>query len=294
MPDVPIETPSETEIVLNSIGVAARFADARLHVDGEVALVEVARHRLDPVRRDADDGLCQVLVGEARPPLSIARAPARSGPSVSAALWRLAGSESREYGFVVTAHALLLVRRTGSGRRRRGSGLRAPARTREPTPGAPTRSRWGRSPRASSRAQSAGGSSRTAARSGAPAARYGSCRRSASASANRSEEPVASAAPSSAARAEVNAASPCATSLGERGARRRGRDGGLGDERDGNGRRVVGESRDPRVPREAHAPGERGGQVVGVALEPDSLGEQLLRAQRRAPPPRLRRRARAR
>ena len=48
------------------------------------------------------------------------------------------------------------------------------------------------------------------------------------------------------------------------------------------------------VPREADAPGERRRQVVGVTLEPDSLGEQLLRARATAPPPRLRRRARGR
>ena len=65
IPDVPIETPSETAIVLNSIGVAARLADPALDVPREVALVEVARHRLDPRRADADDRLREVVVGEA-------------------------------------------------------------------------------------------------------------------------------------------------------------------------------------------------------------------------------------
>ena len=45
----------------------AGVADAALHVDREVALIEIARHRLDPRRGDADDGLGQVVVGEARP-----------------------------------------------------------------------------------------------------------------------------------------------------------------------------------------------------------------------------------
>ncbi len=35
MPSVPMETPSETATVLNSIGVAARLADAALHLQGE-------------------------------------------------------------------------------------------------------------------------------------------------------------------------------------------------------------------------------------------------------------------
>ncbi len=44
----------------------AGVADASFHVDREVALIEIARHRLDPRRGDADDGLGQVRVGEAR------------------------------------------------------------------------------------------------------------------------------------------------------------------------------------------------------------------------------------
>ena len=80
---------------------AARGADALLHVHGELALVEVARHRLDPRRRDADQRLREVLVGEADGLEHRARAGARSTPSVSAALRRLAGS----VGCVVDAHA---------------------------------------------------------------------------------------------------------------------------------------------------------------------------------------------
>ena len=45
---------------------SARVAHATLDVHREVALIEVARHRLDPGRADTDDGLRQILVGEAR------------------------------------------------------------------------------------------------------------------------------------------------------------------------------------------------------------------------------------
>ena len=54
MPSMPIVMPSETEMVLNSIGVPPAAADALLDVHGQLALVEVARHGLDPRRRDAD------------------------------------------------------------------------------------------------------------------------------------------------------------------------------------------------------------------------------------------------
>ena len=44
---------------------AARLADPCLDVHRQLALVEVARHRLDPGRRDADEGAGEVLVREA-------------------------------------------------------------------------------------------------------------------------------------------------------------------------------------------------------------------------------------
>ena len=47
---------------------AARRADALLDELRQPPLVEVAGHRLDPGRRDADDRLGQVVVGEARRP----------------------------------------------------------------------------------------------------------------------------------------------------------------------------------------------------------------------------------
>ena len=64
MPVEPIVTPSETEMVLNSIGVPPAARMPSLTCCGQLALVEVARHRLGPRRRDADDRPRQVFVGE--------------------------------------------------------------------------------------------------------------------------------------------------------------------------------------------------------------------------------------
>ena len=94
IPSVPIDTPSETETVLNSSGVPpaariprfTRWASARwlrLHGIVSIHVVETPTSgfaRSSSVRPTA---------------FSIARAGARSGPSVSAALWRFAGSEGR-------------------------------------------------------------------------------------------------------------------------------------------------------------------------------------------------------
>ncbi len=105
MPSVPIETPSETETVLNSSGVppASRIprltccASARwlrLHGIVSIHVVETpisGRARSSSVRPTA---------------FSIARAPARSAPSVSAALTRLAGSDGRLYGSVIACGLL--------------------------------------------------------------------------------------------------------------------------------------------------------------------------------------------
>ena len=65
MPSVPIDTPSLTAIVLNSIGVPPAARMPVLDELGQAPLVVVAGHRLDPRRRDADDRLGEVLVGEA-------------------------------------------------------------------------------------------------------------------------------------------------------------------------------------------------------------------------------------
>ena len=92
MPSVPIVTPSLTGDRVELHRRAAGGADAVLDVLGQPALVEVARHRLDPGRRDADDRLGEVLVREADGLEHGPRAGA-VGPSVRAAEWRLAGSE---------------------------------------------------------------------------------------------------------------------------------------------------------------------------------------------------------
>ena len=94
MPSVPIETPSLTETVLNSIGVppaermpsftnSARRRWLKLH--GIVSIHVVATPTSGFARSSSVNPMA----------LSIARAPARSGPSVSRAEWRLAGSVGR-------------------------------------------------------------------------------------------------------------------------------------------------------------------------------------------------------
>ena len=94
MPSVPIETPSETETVLNSIGVPpaarmpafTRWASSRwLKLHGIVSIHVVDTPTIGRARSSSVKPM----------PFSIARAAARSGPSVIAALWRLAGSEGR-------------------------------------------------------------------------------------------------------------------------------------------------------------------------------------------------------
>ena len=98
IPSVPIETPSETEMVLNSMGVppAARIpaftrsASSRwLKLQGIVSIQVVATPTIGRARSSSVNPTA----------FSIARAAARSGPSVSAAEWRLAGSLGRSYGF---------------------------------------------------------------------------------------------------------------------------------------------------------------------------------------------------
>ncbi len=99
IPSVPIETPSETAIVLNSIGVPpaaripaltcwARSRWFRLH--GIVSIHVVATPTIGFARSSSLKPV----------PFSIARAGARSGPSVSALEMRLAGSLGRSYGLV--------------------------------------------------------------------------------------------------------------------------------------------------------------------------------------------------
>ncbi len=91
IPSVPIDTPSLTEIVLNSIGVppAARIpsltcsASRRwLRLHGMVSIQVVATPTSGLARSASLNPTA----------LSIDRAPARSGPSVKACEWRFAGS----------------------------------------------------------------------------------------------------------------------------------------------------------------------------------------------------------
>ncbi len=97
MPSVPIETPSDTEIVLNSIGVPppARMpsltnsASRRwLKLQGIVSIQVVATPTSGRARSSSVNPMA----------LSIARAGARSGPSVRACECRLAPSVGRSYG----------------------------------------------------------------------------------------------------------------------------------------------------------------------------------------------------
>ncbi len=53
-------------------------------------------------------------------------------------------------------------------------------------------------------------------------------------------------------------------------------DAGLGNHCDDGRREIVGDAGDVPLPREAHAAGERGGEVVGVALEVEAGLEQLV------------------
>ncbi len=94
IPSVPMATPSEMEIVLNSIGVppAARIpsftrsASRRwLRLHGIVSIHVVATPMSGFARSSSVNPTA----------LSIARAAARSGPSVRAAEWRFAGSVGR-------------------------------------------------------------------------------------------------------------------------------------------------------------------------------------------------------
>ena len=76
----------------------------------------------------------------------------------------------------------------------------------------------------------------------------------------------------------MNTASPCGIASGQRVPGGGGLDGRLRDERDRHGGCAVRDPGDLRVPGQADAAGERGGEVVAVALELDALREELLGA----------------
>ncbi len=97
MPSVPMDTPSLTAIVLNSIGVppasmmprrTCRASSRWFQLHGIVSIHVVAM----PTSGRASASSSKPM------PLSIARAGARSTPSVIAALRRFAGSVGRAYG----------------------------------------------------------------------------------------------------------------------------------------------------------------------------------------------------
>ena len=114
------------------------------------------------------------------------------------------------------------------------------------------------------------------------------------AAANSSRRLSASAAPSSAARPALKAASACGTARAATRAPPSSRRARLRHERDRSRRRVVGDARDATVPGQADAAGERRREVVGVALEVEAELEQLVGARLGARPRARPRRGRAR
>ena len=99
MPDVPIETPSETAIVLNSIGVAPASRMPRLTCGASARWLRL--HGIVSIQVVQTPTIGLARSSSVKPiAFSIARAPARSGPSVSAALCRFAGSDGLSYGVV--------------------------------------------------------------------------------------------------------------------------------------------------------------------------------------------------
>src|SRR3954470_24606891 len=99
IPSVPIETPSETEIVLNSIGVPPASRMPRLTCRASARWLRLHGIVSIQVVQTPTSGFARS--SSVKPvPFSIARAAARSGPSVRAALRRLAGSLGRSYGLL--------------------------------------------------------------------------------------------------------------------------------------------------------------------------------------------------
>ena len=135
---------------------------------------------------------------------SCGRSPARNHTGSAPASRRL--RHSRGYTRAFDARAGIGDRRAAAPRRRRGLRGRQPPPL--PTPARPTPTPLGRRPRASPRGPGDSAiRARTVASSGTSAARYGSCRRSSSASTISSGRRCSMAATSSAARAPVYTAS---------------------------------------------------------------------------------------
>src|SRR5689334_6234721 len=97
MPSVPIETPSETAIVLNSTGVPPASMMPRRTCRASSRWFQL--HGIVSIHVVATPTSGRASASSSKPiPFSIARAGARSTPSVSAALCRFAGSVERPYG----------------------------------------------------------------------------------------------------------------------------------------------------------------------------------------------------
>ena len=258
---------------------AAGGADAVLHVHGELALVQVARHRLDPGRRDADERLREILVGEADGLQHRAGAGAVDavGERSAAALGGIGGLRVDAHAGGAPWSAIARGRTCASGRR----GLEARRRRRPRRAFAAQTTTDGPEPESVTPAAPGTGSSRSSASSGA------SC------DAVRLVQPVVERG-----REELGVAGR------DRGAEQRGlraRGGGLAvrarvagrrpreasvvhalarDDDDRRERQVVGDPRGARpVPlRQLRQtpPRQRGREVVGVPLERQPEREQLV------------------
>ena len=181
----------------------AGVADAPLDVLGERALVQVARHRLDPARRDADERPREVLVGEAGALQHRARAGAVGavGERSAVALGGIGRTVVRVLGHV----------RPGScGGDREGetcsseSGSKLGRRSRLRCPCAPRRSRSGPRRRGSRRRRRRAGCPRTCAEERRARGAIGLVQPILEGRLEEIAERLASAAPSSAARPAEN------------------------------------------------------------------------------------------
>ena len=139
MPSTPIVTPSDTDTVLNSIGVppASRIpffthcASSRwLKLQGIVSIHSVAIPTIGRARSSSVNPTA----------FSMARAAARSNPSVITALLRFAGSLGRSYGFVPISPSLRVLGWThGHGRAQRPLDLDGTPRGQARATGSPKR-----------------------------------------------------------------------------------------------------------------------------------------------------------
>src|SRR6266581_474182 len=105
IPSVPIETPSETAIVLNSTGVPPASTMPRRTCRASSRWFQL--HGIVSIQLVAMPTSGRASAASSKPiPFSIARAGARSTPSVSAALCRFAGSVGPEYGSLMLLRAV--------------------------------------------------------------------------------------------------------------------------------------------------------------------------------------------